>query len=241
MSDYVLTASSTADLPKEQFEELNIPINLFQYNLDGEVFPDDLYQTMTSKEFYDKIRDGAQPLTSQPNVGEYVDFFRPFLEDGKDIIHVTLSSGISGSINSAQNAAEELRKEFPDRKIEIIDSLGASSGYGLIMAEAAKKRDEGLSFVELADWINNNKLKMHHWFYSGDLTSFKRGGRISPAAYMIGNMLNIVPLMNMNDKGELIPRKKLRGKSAARKRLVKEMIDHAEGGKDYSGKVYMCH
>lgn len=241
MSDYVLTASSTADLSKEDFEELNIPYNIFHYSIDNEVFPDDLYQSTTPEKFYTNIKKGIQPVTSQPNFEEYKEFFRPFLEEGKDIIHVTLSSGISGSINSAQTAANELLKEFPDRKIEVIDSLGASSGYGLLMAEAAKKRDEGLSIEKLAQWIEDNKLNMHHWFFSTDLSSYKRGGRISTASYAIGSMLNIVPLLNMDNFGKLIPRKKYRGKNKTIQKMVEQMKDHAKGGKNYSGKVFISH
>lgn len=241
MNNYVLTASSTADLPEEDFKNLNIPYNIFHYTIGGEVFDDDLGKTISSKDFYQKIKDGAQPSTSQPNFQEYKDFFRTFLEEGKDIIHIALSSGLSGAINSAQIAAQELAEEFPERKIEIIDSLGASSGYGLLISEAAKQRDDGMEFEELVDWLNDNKLNMHHWFFSTDLSSYLRGGRISKTSYTLGNMLNLVPLLNMDYNGKLTPRKKLRGKHSAMKKTVSEMKKHARDGQNYNGKVYMSH
>ena len=163
---------------------------------------------------------GADTRTAQVNVAEYVDFFTPFLEDGKDIVHVSLSSGISGTINAARNAAAILRERYPERRIYIIDSLGASSGYGLLMDTAATK-------------------KVHHWFFSTDLTFFVKGGRISKTAGVFGGMLEICPLMNMDNLGRLIPRFKIRTKKKVIREIVKKMEECAEGGLDYSGKCYI--
>ena len=160
------------------------------------------------------MADGAETRTSQVNVSEFVDYFSRFAEQGKDILHLCLSSGISGVINSAQNAAEIVREKYPDRKIYIVDSLGASSGYGLIMDKLADLRDEGMDIDTLHDWVEANKLKLHHWFFSTDLTFYVKGGRISKAAGVFGGMLNICPLLNMDNLGRLIPRSKIRGKSA---------------------------
>ena len=163
----------------------------------------------------------------------------PFLEEGKDIVHVCLSSGISGTINSARNAASILRERYPERTIHIIDSLGASSGYGLLMDTAATKRDEGMSADELAAWIEANKLKLHHWFFSTDLTSYVRGGRISKTAAVFGGLLEICPLLNMDNLGRLIPRAKIRTKKRVIKEIVTKMEQNAEGGLDYSGKCFI--
>lgn len=241
MNDYILTASSTADLSKDHFEKLGVPYMPFHFNLNGVDYEDDLGQTVPFPEFYQEIRDGAMPTTSQPNYESFYEFFRPYLEKGQDIIHLTLSSGLSGEINSATTAAEDLLEEFPDRKITIIDSLGASSGYGLLVDEAATKKNNGTDYDELVDWIEDNKLNLHHWFFSTDLTSYKRGGRISPTSAVIGSLLNICPLLNMDDEGHLIPRKKIRSKKSCMKRMIKEMEDHAQGGKDYNGKCFISH
>ncbi|MCR5090156.1 MAG: DegV family protein [Oscillospiraceae bacterium] len=236
---YIISCCSTADLSREHFEARNIHYVCFHYALDGREYADDLGQSMPFDEFYDRMSKGASTRTAQVNVSEYVDFFTPFLNEGKDIIHVTLSSGISGTINSARNAAAVLRERFPERKIYIIDSLGASSGYGLLMDTAATLRDEGMSVEELAKWIEKNRLKLHHWFFSTDLTFFVRGGRISKTAAVFGGLLDICPLMNMDNLGRLIPRYKIRTKKKVIRECVKKMEEHAEGGLNYSGKCFI--
>ena len=239
MNEYVLSCCSTADLTKEHFEERDIHYVCFHFAIDGKEYIDDLGATIPFDEFYKRIADGADTRTSQVNISEYVDFFTPFLDAGKDIVHVCLSSGISGSINSARNAASILKERYPERCIYIIDSLGASSGYGLIMDTAATKRDEGMSAWELADWIEANKLRMHHWFFSTDLSAYVRGGRISKTAAVFGGLLEICPLLNMDNLGRLIPREKIRTKKRVIKEIVARMERDAEGGLDYSGKCYI--
>ena len=236
---YILSCCSTADLSKEHFESLGINYVCFHYALDGVEYPDDLGQSIPFDEFYARMSAGAETRTAQVNVSEYVDSFTPFLEAGKDIIHVCLSSGISGTINAARNAANILSERFPERKIYIIDSLGASSGYGLIMDTAAAKRDEGLNVDELAKWIEENKLKLHHWFFSSDLTFFVKGGRISKTAAVFGGLLEICPLMNMDNLGRLIPRFKVRTKKRVIRQIVDKMEEFADKGLDYDGKCFI--
>ena len=168
-----------------------------------------------------------------------MDFFTPFLEQGLDVVHVCLSSGISGTINSAQNAAMIVRERYPERKMFVIDSLGASSGYGLLMDTAAAKRDEGLSAEELVRWLEENRLKLHHWFFSTDLSFFVKGGRISKTAAVFGGLLEICPLMNMDNLGRLIPRFKIRTKKKVIREIVKKMEECARDGLDYDGKCYI--
>lgn len=241
MKNYILTCCSTADMPLDYFKDKNIPFVNFHFNLDGKEYPDDLGQTMSFEDFYSRIKAGALPTTSQVNVGQYLDFFQPFLKDGKDILHISLSSGLSGSYNSAIIAREELISKYPDRKINIIDSLAASSGYGLLVDLAADMRDDGASIEEISDWIEENKLNLNHWFFSTDLSHYKRGGRISASAAAMGTLLNICPLMNMNDQGKLIPRQKIRGKKQVIKEIVKKMEKHAIDGTNYSGKCFISN
>ena len=241
MSDYILSCCSPADLSKEHFERIGVRYVCFHYALDGVEYPDDLGQTIPFDEFYRRMSEGADTRTAQVNVSEYVDFFTPFLEEGKDVVHVCLSSGISGTINSARNAALILKERYPERTVYVIDSLGASSGYGLLMDTAAARRDEGLSAEELAKWIEENRLKVHHWFFSSDLTFFVKGGRISKAAGVFGGILEICPLMNMDNLGRLVPRFKIRTKKKVIREIVKKMEECAEGGTDYSGKCFICH
>lgn len=239
MADFVLSCCSTADLTKEHFQQRDILYICFHYALDGVDYPDDLGETMPFDKFYAAMANGAETRTSQVNISEFVDYFTPFLEQGKDILHVCLSSGLSGVSNSAENAARIVRERYPDRKIYIVDSLGASSGYGLLMDRLADLRDEGVSIDGVRDWAEAHKLELHHWFFSTDLTFYVKGGRISKVAGVFGGLLDICPLLNMDNLGRLIPRSKIRGKKRVMKEIVARMEEHAQGGLDYSGKCYI--
>ena len=241
MSDYILSCCSTADLTKEQFKARNISYISFHYALDGVEYIDDLGESMPFDVFYDRIAKGADTRTSQINISEYVAYFSEFLEKGLDIVHVCLSSGISGSANSARNAALIVKERYPERNVYVVDSLAASSGYGLIMNTAADKRDEGMSAGELAAWLEENKLKMHHWFFSTDLSTFVRGGRISKTSAVFGGILEICPLLNMDNMGRLIARSKVRTKKKVIQEIAKRMELYAENGTDYSGKCYISN
>lgn len=241
MSDFILSCCSTADMPKSFFEERNVAYVCFHFNMDGKDYPDDLGESMPFPEFYKRIEEGAQPTTSQVNVEEFINFFEPFLKEGKDILHVSLSSGLSGSFNSASIAARDLMEKYPERTIKVVDSLGASSGFGVLMTYLADLRDEGKSLTEVYDWAEKNKLRVHHWFFSTDLTSYKRGGRISATSAMVGTLLGICPLLNMDNEGHLIPRKKIRTKKKVIEELVNMMKEHVEDGPDYKGYCYISN
>lgn len=241
MSDFILSCCSTADMPKSFFEERNVAYVCFHFNMDGKDYPDDLGESMPFPEFYKRIEEGAQPTTSQVIVDEFTNFFEPFLKEGKDILHVSLSSGLSGSFNSASIAARDLMEKYPERTIKVVDSLGASSGFGVLMTYLADLRDEGKSLTEVYDWAEKNKLRVHHWFFSTDLTSYKRGGRISATSAMVGTLLGICPLLNMDNEGHLIPRKKIRTKKKVIEELVNMMKEHVEDGPDYKGYCYISN
>lgn len=241
MNDYVLTTSSTADLSREYLEKIRVPYICFHYELGGKSYPDDLWASMDPHTFYQRMLDGENSRTSQINMTEYVDFWRPFLQEGKDLIHLTLSSGISGTVNSARAAAEELRREFPDREIYVVDSLAASSGYGLLIDKLAEMRDAGCPLKDLYRFAEDNKLYVHHWFFSTDLTFFIRGGRVSKTAGFFGRMLNICPLLNVDYQGKLIPRDKIRTKKKVIREIVARMEEHARNGADYSEKVFISY
>ncbi len=241
MNDYILSCCSTADLTKEHFDKRGISVICFHYELDGVQYSDDFGQTIPYHEFYSRMAAGATTKTSQVNVEEYESYFEGFLKQGKDILHASLSSGITGTINSAMIARDILLEKYPDRKIYLVDSLCASSGYGLFMDRLADLRDEGRSIEEVRDFAEENKLYVHHWFFSTDLTFFIRGGRISKTAGAIGTVLGICPLMNVDNLGRLIPREKIRGEKKAIRRTVDVMAEHAQGGVAYNGKCYLCH
>ena len=239
MNPYVLSCCSTADLTRQHFQQRDIHYVCFHFTLNNTPYEDDLGQSVPFETFYQAMAEGADTHTSQVNVGEFVEYFTPFLEKGQDILHVTLSTGLSGVYNSACAARDELAEAFPDRKIYIVDSLGASSGYGLLMDRLADLRDQGMPLEELYHWAQDHRLNMHHWFFSTDLSFYVKGGRISKAAGWFGTALKICPLLNMNDEGKLIPRFKIRGKKAVIKAIVEQMKLCADDGVNYSGKCYI--
>ena len=241
MADFILSCCSTADLSREHFEKRGISFICFHFELDGTPYMDDLGMSIPFDEFYQRMTDGADTKTSQINVEEYCEYFERFLQEGKDILHLTLSSGISGSVNSARIAQGMLQEKYPERNIFIVDSLAASSGYGLLMDKLADLRDEGKSIDEVRDWAEENKKNLQHWFFSTDLTFYVKGGRVSKTAGFIGNVMNICPLLNVNFEGKLIPRQKVRTKKKVIAEIVDKMEQNAENGLDYDGKCYISN
>ncbi len=241
MNDYIISCCSTADLDNEHFEKRNINYICFHFEIDGKEYPDDLGKSISFKDFYNQMAQGAMTKTSQVSIGEYSEYFEKFLKEGKDILHLTLSSGISGTLNSATIARDQLQEKYPDRKIFVVDSLAASAGFGLLMNKLADLRDEGKTIDELYEWVIEHRLDCQHWFFVSDLKYLVRGGRVSKVAGAIGNVLNICPLMNVDYQGHLIVRAKVRGKSAVMKAQVQKMAELAENGTDYDGDCYISN
>ena len=241
MSNFIISCCSTADLTEEHFKARDISYICFHFELNGKEYTDDLGKSIPFDQFYKAMADGAETKTSQVNADEFETYFESFLKEGKDILHVCLSSGISGVINSAMIARSELEERYPDRRIYIVDSLGASSGYGLLMDRLADLRDEGKSIEEVRDYAETHKLNLHHWFFSTDLTFYVKGGRISKTAGFIGGALSLCPLLNMDNEGHLIPRYKIRTKKKVIRTIVDKMEECADDGLEYSGKCYISH
>lgn len=239
MANYILSCCSTSDLSCEHYKDRDIKTVLFHFLVDGKDYMDDFGQSYPFDKFYKDMENGAMTKTSQVSAGEYYRFFEPFLLAGKDILHVTLSSGLSGTYQSALNAASMLKEKYPERKIYIVDSLGASSGYGLLMDKLADLRDEGMNIDDLRAWAEEHKLEVHHWFFSTDLKYYVRGGRISKSSGFIGNLLHICPLLNMDEDGHLIPREKVRTIKKVEHIIVDKMEENCIYGHDYSDKVYI--
>lgn len=241
MAKYVLTSCSTVDLNWEYLKNREIDYIRFSYYIDGKEYKDDLGRSLSYEDFYEMMSKAKDLKTAQPSIEELKCFFRPYLEKGLDIVNLMISSGLSGTYNTAKLVVNELLEEYPDRKICIIDSLGASSGMGLLLDKMADLRDVGYSMEELCRWTEENKLKVHHWFFSTDLSYYVKGGRVSKVAGWFGTILKICPLLNMDNLGRLIPREKIRGKSNVIKQIVRKMEENAENGLDYSQKCYICH
>ena len=242
MNKYLLSCCSTSDLNVKHYKDRGIRYICFHYFLDGIEHKDDFGETLPISEFYKKMEQGAMTKTSQLNAQDYYNYFENLINEGyKEILHLTLSSGISGTINSAKIAVNMVEEKYKDVKIYIVDSLAASSGYGLLMDKLADLRDEGKSIEEVRDWAENNRLSINHWFFSTDLTYFVRGGRISKTSGFFGNMLHVCPLLNVNDEGKLIPREKIIGKKKVINAIVQKMIENAKDGKDYNDYCYISH
>ena len=240
-TNFVLSCCSTVDLTEPKLKERNIEYIPMHYFIDGVEYCDDLGKTISAADFYARMVAGADTKTSQVNAAEFIEYFEGFLSQGKDVLHLSLSSGISGTYRSACIAADELKEKYPERKIIIVDTLGASSGYGLLVDIVADMRDEGKTIEEAYEWAMENRLNIHHWFFSTDLTFFVKGGRVSKVSGWFGTALKICPLLNVSCEGKLIPREKIRTKQRVINAIVDKMLVHAKDGENYSGKCYISH
>ncbi len=236
---YILSCCSTADLTREHLDSRDIKYIYFHYFIDDVEYPDDMGQTIRFDKFYRMMEEGVDTRTSQINADEFITYFTPFLKEGKDIVHLCLSSGLSGVYNSATIARDMLKEEFPERNIYIVDSLGGSSGYGLLMDKLADLRDEGKSAEEVVAWAEENKLRVNHWFFSTDLKYYVKGGRVSKVAGFVGTLLKICPLLNVSNEGKLVPKEKIRLKRNAIVAAFEKMKANADKGEDYDGKCYI--
>ena len=241
MSNYILSCCSTADADESFFKDRGIHSACFHFFLDGVEYPDDLGKSISFDKFYQAMANGAMTKTSQLNVEEFTEYFIPFLEKGKDILHLSLSSGISGVVNAARIAAEDLSEKYPDRKIYVVDSLAASAGFALLMDKLADLRDEGKDIDEVRRYAEDNKKKVNHWFFTTDLQYLVRGGRVSKTAGFFGTALSICPLLNVDYEGKLVAREKIRTKKKVIEACEKKMEELAENRLDYSGKVFISN
>jgi DegV family protein with EDD domain len=242
MHDYILSCCSPVDLTQEKLDSMDVRLIYSDYTLDGVPFKDDLGKTMSSKAFYDRIRKGEVGTTTLINTADFVEYFTKLFEtENKDVLHVTLSSGLSGTFEAALAAVDLMKERFPERRLFIVDSRGASSGFGFLMQALADLRDEGKTIDELYDWALKNRLRVQHLFCSTTLTYYMRGGRISPAAGRIGNLLGICPVMRMDHPGHLAVYSRVRTKKRALRALVDQMEELADDGASYSGRVFISH
>ena len=221
MKDYIITVNSTVDLPKEWLTERKVPIVPLKYTIDGETYED--MDGLSAKEFFGKLRDGKMAATSQVNPGEAKEALKPFLEEGKDILHLAFSSALSGTCNSMRIAAEELMEEYPQQKMIVVDTLCACLGEGLLLYYALKRKSEGFSMEETAKWVEENKLHVCHNVTIDDLEHLHRGGRISKTVAVLGGMVKIKPMIHMDDKGAL----QVIGKERGRRKSLNKIVDTA--------------
>lgn len=240
MRDYVIMTDSCCDLTDQMARELELEVLPLTMHMDGQDYPNDLAGTaISNQEFYKRIRAGKLATTSAVNVGQFQDAMRRVLESGRDIVCVCFSSALSTTYQSAVIAAEDLRAEFPEAEIHVVDSLSASLGQGLLLYLAVEQKRKGLTAAELAKWVEDNRLTVCHWFTVDDLNFLKRGGRVSATTALLGTMLSIKPIMHTSDEGKLVPVSKARGRKAA----IAALLDKIEalGIHPERQTMFICH
>ena len=240
MSDYVIVTESTIDCGQELADEMGLVVIPMQFTLNGKEYnnyPDEREMPITK--FYEALRGGGMSNTSQLSADAYIQVLSPILEEGKDVLCIVFSSGLSGTYQSCESAAEELRARFPDRKIAVVDSRCASMGQGLLCWHATQKKKNGMGLDELAEWVTENRLKLCHWFTVDDLKFLQRGGRVSAAAALVGTILSVKPVLHIDNEGHLI----MINKAIGRKRSLNALVDKMEEtGKDNAGQtVFISH
>ena len=238
---FILSCESTVDLPFSYVSGRNIPVIFYTYTVDGKEYIDDMLRDPEAlPNFYQLLDDGKLPSTSQLNEFAYEEFFEEQLKQG-DLLHIAFGSGMTKSVTNAESAASKMREKYPNRKLIVVDSLCSSLGYGMLVDYAADMRDRGCSIEETEKWLIDNRNKIHHQFFSTELKHYRRSGRMSGATAMIATILGICPIMRLDDKGRIIAYGKVRGKTNAIKTTLDAMESHAQGGKNYSEKCWICH
>lgn len=221
MNDYIIITDTAADLTEQYCKDNNLEMINFPFNVDGNEYTG--LDEMPMKDFYDMMRSGSIAKTAQIPMETFENEFTKHLKNGIDILYIGFSSNLSGTFNSARIVSEQLSVKYPERKINIIDSLCASLGLGLLASKAVLKKKEGLSLTELTDWIEDNKLNIVHIFTVDDLVYLHRGGRVSKTAVVAGSILGIKPILHVNNEGKLIPQKKIRGRKQSFNELLNTM------------------
>ena len=240
MKNFIITTDSCSDLPINFVEKMDLRIIPLSVEIDGKSYrdyPDE--REIKVKDFYELLRDKRVAKTSMINVNEFIDFFEEILKEEKDVLYIGFSSSLSGTVNSAFIAKEEIKDKYPNRKIIIIDSLSASMGLGLLISYADKLREQGKSIDEVALWIEDNKLKLCHLFTVAHLGTLRRGGRLSGSAAFFGDLLKVKPVLHVNNEGKLVPLKKARGRNSSLIMLVDMMKERIVDSK--SQTIFLSH
>ena len=237
MTNYQIITDSGADLPTDLLASLDVKMAPLSLLFRGQVLADSV--TDETKTFYQAMREGESATTSAINPDGWAAVMEPVLKEGKDILVIAFSSGLSTTYQSAVIAADELREQYPQRTIRVVDSLCASLGQGLLVWYACQKRDAGIELGELADWVETRKWNLSHWFTVDDLRYLKRGGRISAATALVGTMLNIKPVLHVDEEGRLVSVTKTRGRKASIQALLQQMEATMLPGENDT--AFICH
>lgn len=241
MTDFILSTSSTVDIDKKLLDKEDIKWIAYNYQIDDKEYKEDFGKTISFNKFYKKMINGSITRTSQISYRSYMEYFESFLREDLDIIHLCLSSGISGGYNQALMAKNDLEEKYPDRKIYVIDSLTATSCQSLLLLAMNEQKKARKTIDQIYDWAIKNRLHTHAWFFTSDLTYLVRGGRLSKFKGSFGNLLNICPLIEVNAEGKLILRKKIRTKKKAVKSLLSKIEELRVEDPSYSNDILIVH
>lgn len=223
---YQIVTDSCCDIPFQFLEEANIAYIPMIIEMAGVEKMDDLGRSFDYDDFLARIKNNEQFTTSQINVGRYMEFFKPYVEAGTPVLYLAFSSGMSGSYNSALQAVALLREDYPSLEIEVVDTLAASLGEGLLVLEAQKRQAAGMSLAEVKQWVEDTKMTLQSWVTVDDLKHLERGGRISKTQARVGGLLNVKPIIHVDAEGKLQNVDKVRGRNKALQKIVDETIDH---------------
>ena len=227
MRDYVITVNSTVDVPKLWLEERHVPVVALKYTIDGETYTD--MEGLTAKEFFEKLREGKMSVTSQVNPEEAMEALEPFVKEGKDILNFGNSSALSGTLNSMRLAGEMLEEKYPEAKVIVVDTLCACMGEALLLHKALQKKAEGKTIEEVAKWTEENKLHICHNVTVDDLNHLHRGGRVSKTTAVLGTLVQIKPIIHMDNEGKLQVIGKERGRKKSLNKIVDMAVKQSEG------------
>ena len=239
MREFIITTDNMSDLPSEYITANNIGLMSLSYILEGETYNKE--NSLSDSEFYDKMRKGSMPITSQINPDTARIELEKYLKEGYDILHIAFSSGLSGSYNSVNIAATELAEEYPEAKIIVIDSLLASLGQGLLVCKVVEMKKEKKSLEEIAKWVMDNRIHICSYFTVDDLFHLFRGGRVSKATAIIGSIVNIKPILKVNEEGKLINIGKARGRKKSLLTLVDKMEENMGSYKEANTTIFISH
>lgn len=239
MGEYVITTDNNSDLPESFYREHQVGCTYLSYSIDGQTHTREDF--LPTEEFYARMRSGAMPTTAQVNPEAARELMEPYLQAGKDLLHIAFSSGLSGSYDSCRAAARELSERYPERKIQVIDSLSASLGQGLLVHYAVKMKEEGHSMEEVAQWVEDHRKNLVHLFTVDDLDHLHRGGRVSKATAIVGGMLNIKPVLHVDDDGKLVATGKVRGRKKSLQALVDGMREQIGSYGSRCDTIFISH
>ncbi|WP_040214482.1 DegV family protein [Clostridium polynesiense] len=239
MKDYIIMTDSCCDLPREYIEKNNIPFVSLTCRFKNEEYKDDFGTSLDYKTFYEGMREGEVPKTSQPNAEAFYKVLKEIIDKHNDILYICVSSGLSGTYNSANIAKNMIKDEYPEARLEIVDILTASLGQGLMVMKALEMKEQGASLDEVLGYLENTKLKLNTYIIVDDLNHLKRGGRISTAAAIVGSMLSLKPVLTLNDEGKVLVIRKAKGRKSGINELAKYVIEKVENPEE--NYITICH